>query len=70
MRGLVDFGRVEEMLSRTEGRVDHMVLDRVTPLAAPMFLEVGRIPVAGAAQERLLAEAAAELMAGVGLSDA
>jgi ATP-dependent Lhr-like helicase len=41
-RGLVDFGRVEEMLARTSGRVDHVVLDRVTPLAAPLFLEHGR----------------------------
>jgi len=56
MRGLVDFGRVEEMLRRTAGRIDHMRLDRVTPLAAPLFLEQGKLPVEGAAQERLLAE--------------
>jgi len=42
MRGLVDFGRIEEMLERTKGRVDHITLDRVSPLAAPMMLEVGR----------------------------
>jgi ATP-dependent Lhr-like helicase len=70
MRGLVDFGRIEEMLARTNGKVDHIKTDRITPLAAPMFLEVGRVPVAGAAQERILAEAAEELMASVGIRDA
>jgi ATP-dependent Lhr-like helicase len=33
------------------------------------MLEVGRIPVAGAAQDRLLAEAAAELMENSGLAN-
>mgnify|MGYP006284330211 FL=1 len=69
LRGLVDFGRIEEMIARTQGRVDHVVLDRVTPLAAPLFLEPGRVPVQGAAQERLLEEAAAELMEEAGLPD-
>ncbi len=67
MRGLVDFGRIEEMLARVEGRVDHQVLDRVTPLAAPLFLEAGRIPVKGAAEERLLAEETERLMSTSGL---
>jgi len=62
MRGLVDFGRIEEMLERTKGRVDHITLDRVSPLAAPMLLEVGRVPVVGAARERLLEEETARLM--------
>ncbi len=69
MRGLVDFGRIEEMLTRTQGRVDHVILDRVTPLAAPLFLEVGKVPVAGAAQDRLLEEAALHLMDTAGVSD-
>ena len=64
LRGLVDFGRIEEMLARTGGRVDHVVLDQVTPLAAPMLLEMGRVPVEGAAVERLLAEEAAGADAG------
>ncbi|MFQ1699138.1 ligase-associated DNA damage response DEXH box helicase [Loktanella agnita] len=69
MRGLVDFGRIEEMLARTDGRVDHVILDRVTPLAAPLFLEVGKIAVAGAAQDRLLEEAALHLMDTAGVGD-
>lgn len=68
MRGLVDFGRIEEMLARTRGRVTLRRLARVSPLAAPLFLEAGRVPVAGAAQERLLAEAAARLMETAGLA--
>jgi ATP-dependent Lhr-like helicase len=68
MRGLVDFGRIDEMLARTGGRVDHTVLDRVTPLAAPLFLEPGRIPLAGEGRERLLAAEAETLMAAAGLA--
>ena len=68
MRGLVDFGRIEEMLRRTDGQIDHVTPKRVTPLSLPMFLERGRVAVAGAAQERLVEEEAARLMevAGVG----
>ena len=68
LKGLVDFARIEEMLARTKGRVDHLVLDRVTPLAAPLFLEMGKVPVEGAATERLLAEEAARLMEVAGLT--
>jgi ATP-dependent helicase Lhr and Lhr-like helicase len=68
MRGLVDFGRIEEMLARTGGRIDHMALPRVTPLAAPLFLEAGRIPVAGEARDRMLAEAARAVLETAGVS--
>ena len=68
MRGLVDFGRIDEMLLRSGGRVDHVVLDRVTPLAAPLFLEPGRIPIQGEGRERILAIEAKRLMEAAGLS--
>ncbi len=68
LKGLVDYGRIEEMLTRTRGRVDHVVLDRVTPLAAPMLLEMGRVPVEGMGTERLLAEEAERLMEEAGLA--
>ncbi|MEM9967689.1 MAG: ligase-associated DNA damage response DEXH box helicase [Pseudomonadota bacterium] len=68
LRGLVDFGRIEEMLDRVEDRIDHRVLPRVTPLAAPLFLEMGRVPVKGEAEERLLAEEAERLMNASGLA--
>ena len=68
MRGLVSFGRIEKMLDRIGGRIDHVTPGRVTPLAAPLFLEHGRVPVDGAARDRLLEETAARLMAAAGLS--
>ncbi|QBF32963.1 ligase-associated DNA damage response DEXH box helicase [Thalassococcus sp. S3] len=69
LRGLVDFGRIEEMAERVEGRIDHLQLDRVTPLAAPLFLEPGRVPIKGLAEERLLAEEADRLMELAGLGE-
>ncbi|PZX19672.1 ATP-dependent Lhr-like helicase [Palleronia aestuarii] len=68
LKGLVDFGRIEDMLARTRGRIDHLRLKRITPLSAPLFLEAGRVPVDGAATERLLAEEAERLMGAAGLS--
>ena len=68
MRGLVDFGRIETMLDRVGPRIDHLRLPRVSPLAAPLFLEPGRIPVEGQGRERLLAESAERLMAEAGLT--
>jgi ATP-dependent Lhr-like helicase len=67
MRGLVDFGRIEGMLARIAGRIDHVRLARVSPLAAPLFLEPGRVPIAGMADQRLLEAEAARLMAAAGL---
>lgn len=68
MRGLVDFARIEAMLAATGGRIDHVALDRVTPLAAPLFLEIGKVPVEGAGRDRLLAEEAERLMVESGLA--
>jgi ATP-dependent Lhr-like helicase len=57
-RGLVDVGRVAGLLARAKGRVVHMALSRVSPLAVPVLLEVGRESVrAGEGEEALLAEA-------------
>jgi ATP-dependent Lhr-like helicase len=69
LRGLVDFGRIEEMLHRINGRIDHRKLARVSPLSAPMFLEMGRVPVKGDAEERLLAQEAQRLMEASGLAN-
>jgi len=67
-RGLVDFGRIEEMLARSRGRIEVVRAPHVTPLAAPLFLEVGRVPIAGHAEARLVAEAARALLAEAGLA--
>ena len=67
--GLVDFGRIEEMAARVAGRIDHLRLSRVTPLAAPLLLEAGKVPVQGAAEERLLAEEAQRLLETAGIAE-
>ena len=68
MRGLVDFGRIEGMLARIGDRIDHRPLSRVSPLAAPLFLEAGRVPVQGLANERLLEEETQRVMQTAGLN--
>ena len=67
MRGLIDFGRLEEMLTRIGPRIDHLRLDRVSPFAAPLFLEPGKIPIHGQGREKLAEEAARQLMRDAGL---
>ncbi|HEU0223236.1 MAG TPA: ligase-associated DNA damage response DEXH box helicase [Paracoccaceae bacterium] len=66
MRGLVDFDRIEELLARTRG-IDHVRAPHVTPLAAPLLLEIGKVPIRGRAEDRLIAEEARALMAEAGL---
>jgi ATP-dependent Lhr-like helicase len=50
------------MLSRIKGRIVHKPLDRVSPLAVPVMLEIGRETVYGEASDTLLAEAAGDLV--------
>ncbi|MBB4304872.1 ATP-dependent Lhr-like helicase [Rhodobium orientis] len=60
-RGLLDIHRLGELLSRIKGRIMLSDSDRVTPLAMPVMLEIGRESISGAADEALLMEAAASL---------
>ncbi len=60
MVGLVDFGRIEELLTRIQGRVRHVRRERITPLAVPLMLEIGREPVYGGTAEDLLLQSSAE----------
>ena len=60
--GLLDIRRLSTMLSRVRGRIVHKALERVSPLAVPVLLEIGREPVFGEAADSLLAEAADELV--------
>ena len=62
-RGLVDFDRIEAMLARIGGRIRHVRATRLTPLAAPLLMEMGRETVPGSADDRLLEEEAEALMA-------
>jgi ATP-dependent Lhr-like helicase len=65
--GLVDFDRIEEMLARVSGRIDAVRAPHVTPFAAPLLLEGGKVPIKGKAEARMLAEAAEALLAEAGL---
>jgi ATP-dependent Lhr-like helicase len=60
--GLLDIRRLSDMLLRIKGRIIHRELDRVSPLAVPVMLEIGRESVYGEASDELLAEAAQELV--------
>ncbi|UWR40571.1 ligase-associated DNA damage response DEXH box helicase [Phaeobacter inhibens] len=66
--GLVDFGRIEEMLTRINGNITLNRLSQISPLAAPLLLEVGKVPVKGAAQEKLLQRETEDLMRLAGLA--
>ncbi|RLP28337.1 ligase-associated DNA damage response DEXH box helicase [Mesorhizobium sp. YM1C-6-2] len=55
--GLLDVRRLAGMLSRIKGRIVHKDLDRISPLAVPIMLEVGRERVDGEAGDSLLSEA-------------
>ncbi|MBB4063918.1 ATP-dependent Lhr-like helicase [Gellertiella hungarica] len=61
--GLLDIGRLGDMLKRIKGHITHQALEHISPLAVPVMLEIGREPVAGEAQDSLLAEAAEDLIA-------
>ncbi len=60
--GLLDLRRLSDMLMRIQGRITLRELDRVSPLAVPVMLEIGRESVYGEAADELLAEAADELV--------
>ncbi|MFT0878198.1 ligase-associated DNA damage response DEXH box helicase [Rhodopseudomonas sp. G2_2311] len=60
--GLLDLRRLSDMLMRINGRIVHKELDRVSPLAVPVMLEIGREAVYGEASDVLLAEAADDLV--------
>jgi ATP-dependent Lhr-like helicase len=56
--GLLDIGRLQDFLRRTKGRIRHIALDGVSPLAVPVILDIGRESVDGTAREDILREAA------------
>jgi ATP-dependent Lhr-like helicase len=60
--GLTDVRRLADMLARVRGRIAHRHLERVSPLAVPVLLEIGRESVYGAAIDELLGESAEELI--------
>jgi ATP-dependent Lhr-like helicase len=68
--GLTDLSRVAGMLARAKGRIVHMALSRVSPLAVPVMLEIGRENVRTTAdEEALLAEAEALIAEALATTD-
>ena len=49
--GLLDIRRLGDMLARIRGQIIHKALDRISPLAVPVMLEMGRETVYGEASE-------------------
>jgi ATP-dependent Lhr-like helicase len=61
---MLDIARLGDMLQRVHGHIRHMTLDRVSPFAVPIMLEIGRERAPGdAAGEMILAEAEEDLIA-------
>ena len=62
-RGLTDIRRLADLLVQVQGKIDVRPLDRVSPLAVPILLEIGKEQVHGGALDTLLEEAEADLVA-------
>ena len=60
--GLLDVARLQDFLRRVKGRIRHIALDRVSPLAVPVLLDIGRESVHGSAREAILREAADDMI--------
>jgi ATP-dependent Lhr-like helicase len=61
--GLLDIGRLGDFLRRIKGKIRHQPLDRVSPLAVPVLLEIGQeLVYGGNVGEHILREAAEDLV--------
>ncbi|TLU72039.1 ligase-associated DNA damage response DEXH box helicase [Lichenicoccus roseus] len=68
--GLTDIGRLGDLLARIVGRVRVMRLDRVSPLAVPVMLDIGREHVRDEdAEDSLLAETEALIAEATGAAE-
>ncbi|MBJ6988348.1 ligase-associated DNA damage response DEXH box helicase [Devosia sp. MC521] len=61
-RGLLDIERLGQMLTRVRSHIVHKPLERVSPLAVPILLDIGKEPIFGEGRESAMAEAANELL--------
>jgi len=61
--GLLDVGRLGDLLARIRGRIRPSALDHVSPFAVPALLSLGQERVPGAAMDWVLEEAEDELIA-------
>ena len=67
--GLTDVKRLGDMLARVKGRIEHRELDRISPLAVPVLLEIGKEQVYGN-EDGLLLDAAELIEEAMGGRDA
>ncbi|MBI3437647.1 MAG: DEAD/DEAH box helicase [Proteobacteria bacterium] len=56
--GYLDLKRLGALLRRVKGRIVHKNLPHVSPFAAPVMLEMGRVGIEGAGEEAVLEDAA------------
>ena len=56
--GYLDIKRLGALLRRVKGHIVHRDLPHVSPFAAPVMLELGRVPIQGQAEEAILEDAA------------
>jgi len=61
--GFLDLKRLQGLLARVRERIVHAALNRVSPLAVPVMLEIGRETVAKDASEEMLKTASDDLIA-------
>jgi len=59
----IDVARVGRLLQRVKDHIRHATLERLSPFAVPMFMEIGRERAPGGAADMILAEAAEDLIA-------
>ena len=61
-RGLLDIKRLGDMLKRIKNHIIHRPVDKMSPLALPVMLEIGKEMIPGSAEDNILTEAAEELI--------
>jgi len=68
-RGLIDLDRLSEFLKRIEKNITHEKLERISPLAVPLILEINRQTIdKSEMEEYLLEELENEMLSEVGLN--
>jgi ATP-dependent helicase Lhr and Lhr-like helicase len=58
----MDVRRLADLLVGVQGKIVHRRLERVSPLAVPVLMAIGKESVAGAADDSLLEELTAKLI--------
>jgi ATP-dependent Lhr-like helicase len=56
--GMLDVARLGQLLSRIQGQVRHVALDKPSPFSVPVLVQIGRERVGGEAAEMILAASA------------